>query len=128
MAGNLSDYAEAQSVKWLFSADAITRPTAWYVALFTSSPDDTGAGTEVATGGYARQSVTFTDAGGGIYSNSAQISFDAVGADYGTVVAVAVFDALTSGHLLAWKVVPSQAVVNGQSYRFAGGAMTVRFD
>lgn len=128
MAGNLSDYAEGQCVKWLFSVDAITRPTAWYVALYTATPDDTGGGTEVSTGGYARQAVTFTDAGSGVYSNNVQLSFDATGADFGTIVAVGVFDAVSSGHLLAWKVVTSQSVVNGQSARFASGALTVRFD
>jgi hypothetical protein len=128
MAGNLSDYAEAQVVKWLFSTDSITRPTSWYAALYTTSPDDTGGGVEVSTGGYARQAVTFTDAGSGVYANNAQISFDAVGADFGTVVAIGVLDAVSAGNLLAWKVVASQSVVNGQSARFASGALTVRFD
>lgn len=128
MAGNLSDYAEAQCVKWAFSTDSITRPTAWYVALYLTAPDDTGGGVEVSTGGYARQAATFTDAGSGVYSNSAQLSFDATGADFGSVVAVGIFDAPTAGNLWAWKVVPAQSVVNGQSARFASGALTVRFD
>lgn len=128
MAGNLSDYAELQAVKWLFSADAITRPTSWYVALYTVTPDDTGGGTEVSTGGYARQAVTFTSAGSGVYSNNAQISILATGADFGAVVAIGVFDAVSGGNLLGWKVVPTQTVVNGQAAKFDSGAITVRFD
>ena len=43
----LSDHAEALLLDWLMTADAVTRPTAWYVALYTAAPSDSGGGTEV---------------------------------------------------------------------------------
>ena len=72
----LSDYAEKLLLDWLMTSGSATRPTAWYVALYTAAPSDSGGGTEVSTGGYARQSVVFDAATspGGTTSNSADVS------------------------------------------------------
>ena len=58
----LSDFSEALVLDWLMTNGAATRPTAWYIALFTAAPSDSGGGTEVSGSGYAREAVTFSAA------------------------------------------------------------------
>jgi len=98
----LSNYAEKLLLDWAMTTGSATRPTAWYVALYTAAPDDTGGGTEVSTGGYARQSVTFGAASspGGTTSNTNTVSFTASGAGYGTVSHIGIFDNVSGGNLL----------------------------
>ena len=60
---SLSNTFETTVLTWLLTNSAATRPTAWYVALFTSNPAEDASGTEVSGGAYARQSVTFTVSG-----------------------------------------------------------------
>ena len=120
----LSDYAEKLLLDWMMTTGSATRPTAWYVALFTAAPSDSGGGTEVSTGGYARQSVTFDAASspGGTTSNSGEVSFTASGADYGTVTHMGIFDAASSGNLL-WHgaLTASKTVADGDTITFAVG-------
>jgi hypothetical protein len=56
MAG-FSDYLEDKVLDHVFGGNAYTAPTTLYVALYTVAPTDTGGGTEVSGGAYARQSV-----------------------------------------------------------------------
>jgi len=120
----LSDHAEALLLDWLMTNGTATRPTAWYVGLFTAAPSDAGGGTEVSTGGYARQSVTFDAASspGGTTSNSGAVTFTASGADYGTVTHIGIFDASTSGNLL-WHgaLTASKTVADGDTLEFSVG-------
>jgi hypothetical protein len=52
---SLTNAFETSTLKYLLTTDSVTRPTAWYVGLFTSDPTDTGAaGTEVS--GYSIRS------------------------------------------------------------------------
>ena len=120
----LSDYAEKLLLDWMMTSGSATRPTAWYVALYTAAPSDSGGGTEVSTGGYARQSVTFDAAAspGGTTSNSADVSFTAVGGDYGTVTHMGIFDASTGGNLLWHGVLSaSKTVEDGDTITFSAG-------
>ena len=120
----LSDYAEKLLLDWMMTTGSATRPTAWYVALFTAAPSDSGGGTEVSTGAYTRQSVTFDAASspGGTTSNSGEVSFTASGADYGTVTHMGIFDAASSGNLL-WHgaLTASKTVADGDTLTFAVG-------
>jgi hypothetical protein len=117
----LSDHAENLLLDWLMTNGAASRPTTWYVALFTAAPNDTGGGTEVSTGGYARQSTTFTVTGD-TASNSALIEFTAGGASFGTVTHIGIFDALTTGNLL-WHgaMTASKLVEDGDKLEFSVG-------
>lgn len=120
----LSDYAEKLLLDFLMTSGTATRPTAWYVALYTAAPSDSGGGTEVSTGGYARQSVSFDAATspGGTTSNSADVSFTAVGGDYGTVTHMGIFDASTGGNLLWHGVLSaSKTVEDGDTITFSAG-------
>ena len=67
---------ETHVLTYLFTTGSVTRPTAWYIGLFTDNPDEAGAGTEISGNGYARKAVTFTVSGNNA-SNSSAIDFDA---------------------------------------------------
>jgi hypothetical protein len=120
MAG-FSDYLEDKVLDHVFGGNAYTAPSTLYVALYTVAPSDTGGGTEVSGGAYARQTAAFSVSGTNptTASNTAAIEYPTATADYGTVVAVGVFDASSSGNLLAYanlstsKVVSSGATVEG---------------
>jgi len=95
-----TDYLEDALLKHVFTNTAYTSPTTVYAALFTVAPSDTGGGTEVSGGAYARQSMAFSVSGTGtLATNSAAVEYPTATADYGTVVAVGIFDASTSGNL-----------------------------
>ena len=120
----LSDYSEKLLLDWAMTTGSATRPTAWYVALYTVAPSDSGGGTEVSGSGYARQSVTFDAASspGGTTSNTGAVSFTASGGSFGTVVAIGIFDAVSSGNLL-WHgtMTASKTVDDGDTLEFSIG-------
>jgi len=120
----LSDYAEKLLLDWSMTTGSATRPTAWYVALYTAAPSDSGGGTQVSTGGYARQSVTFGAASspGGTTSNTNTVSFTASGASYGTVTHIGIFDNVSGGNLL-WhgSMTASKTVADGDTLEFSIG-------
>jgi hypothetical protein len=120
----LSDHAEALLLDWLMTTGTATRPTNWYVALYTAAPSDSGGGTEVSTGGYARQAVTFAAASspGGTTSNSGTVSFTASGADYGLVTHIGIFDNVSGGNLL-WHgaMTASKTIADGDTLEFSAG-------
>jgi hypothetical protein len=122
----LSNYAEKLLLDYLLTTSAVTRPTAWYVALFTSAPDDAGNGTEVSTGGYSRQVLTTSVAtsGVGTASNTNTVSFVASGASYGTVTHVGIFTSLAGGNLL-WHgpILVSKEVLDGDGLKFDPGTI-----
>ena len=120
----LSDHAEALLLDWMMTTGSATRPTAWYIALYTAAPSDSGGGTEVSTGGYARQSATFAAATspGGTTSNTNTIQFTASGANYGTITHIGIFDAVSGGNLLWHGAMTASRVVNdGDTLEFSAG-------
>jgi len=121
----LSDVAEKLLLDWLMTTGTATRPTAWYVALYTLAPSDSGGGTEVSGGGYARQSVTFDAAAtpGGTTSNNNVVQFTASGANYGTVTHIGIHSASSgSGNLLWHGAMTASRVVNdGDTLEFSVG-------
>jgi len=120
----LSDYAEKLLLDWSMTGGSATRPTAWYVALYTVAPSDSGGGTEVSTGGYARQTVAFAAAtsGAGTTSNTGDVSWTASGDAFGTVVAIGIHDAVSGGNLL-WhgNMTASKTIADGDTLEFSAG-------
>ena len=120
----LSDYAEKLLLDWMMTTGSATRPTAWYVALYTAAPSDSGGGTEVSGNGYSRQSVTFDAATSptGTTSNTGAVSFTASGGSWGTITHMGIFDASTSGNLL-WhgSLTASKTIGDGDTLQFAIG-------
>lgn len=130
MAG-LTDYAEKLALDYMMTTGAVTRPTAWYIALYTSAATDAAGGTEVATGGYVRKAVTFNAAtsGVGTTTNSTVVSWTASGASYGTVTYIGILDAATGGNLL-WEgalTIP-KTVPDGDTLQFNVGNLTLALD
>jgi hypothetical protein len=127
MAG-FSDYLEDKVLDHVFGGTAYTAPTTLYVALYTVAPTDTGGGTEVTGGSYARQTGTFTVSGTNptTASNSAAIEYPTATANYGTVVAVGILDASSSGNLLAYaNLDTSKSVTTGDVFRFDTGDLDI---
>jgi hypothetical protein len=127
MAG-FSDYLEDKVLDHVFGGSAYTAPSTLYVALYTVAPSDTGGGTEVSGGAYARQTAAFSVSGTNptTASNTAAIEYPTATADYGTVVAVGVFDASSSGNLLAYaNLSTSKVVSSGDIFRFNTGDLDI---
>jgi len=127
MAG-FSDYLEDKVLDHVFGGTSYTAPGTLYVALYTVAPSDTGGGTEVSGGAYARQTATFNVSGTSptTATNAAAIEYPTATANYGTVVAVGVFDALTSGNLLAYANLDASKVVSsGDVFRFDAGGLDI---
>lgn len=108
-------------------------PGTLYLGLFTVAPTDVGGGTEVSTGSYVRKSVVqnttnwpnATEADPAVKKNGVDISFVTASADWGTIVAVGLFNASSSGTLLAWTTLtPNRAVNNGDTVTFAANSIT----
>jgi hypothetical protein len=126
---SFSDYTENLVLTYLFTNGSVTRPTAWYVGLFTAAPSDTGGGTEVSGNGYVRKATgTITVSGTGTTAtNSAAIEFAAAsGGNWGTVTHAAIFDAETSGNMLAWAQLTTARTINdGDVFRVPASSLTV---
>ena len=124
MAG-FSDYLEDKVLEHVFGGNSYTAPGTHYVALYTVAPTDTGGGTEVSGGAYARQTAAFTVTND-TASNTSAIEYPTATANYGTVVAVGVFDASSSGNLLAYgNLTTSKTVSTGDVFRFNAGAIDI---
>jgi hypothetical protein len=127
MAGSFSDYLEDKVLKHVFTNTSYTPASTLYVGLFTAAPSDTGGGTEVSGGSYARTSVSFSVSGTTtLCTNSAAVEFPSASASWGTVVAIAVFDASTSGNMLAWAdLTSSKTIDSGDVFRIATGDLDI---
>ena len=120
-----TDYLENKLVAHTFSNTAYTSPSTVYVALYTVAPTDSSTGTEVTGGGYARQSASFTTTGNAA-TNASAIEFATATANYGTVVAVAILDASSSGNMLAYAALSSNKTIEtGDVLRIPAGDLDI---
>ena len=125
---SFSNTFETTVLKWTLTTDAVTRPSTWYIGLFTSDPTDAGTGAEVSGNGYTRKAVTFSVTGN-TATNTASIEFDAATASWGTVTHVAVFDASTSGNMIVHSALTtSKAVSTGDILRVPTGDLDITLD
>ena len=95
----LSNHLETLLHRWHLTTAAVTRPTAWYLAIGTGS-SDAGLTGEPVGNGYARQAITFsvTD---DTASNSNAITIGPCSTtNWGTVSHFGIYDAETGGNLL----------------------------
>jgi hypothetical protein len=126
---SFTDYTENLALTYLFTTGSATRPTAWYVGLFTAAPSDTGGGTEVSGNGYARV-VTGTISGSGTattFTNAAAIEFAAAsGGNWGTIGWAGIFTASTGGTLLAWSpLTTAKAINDGDIFRIPASSLSI---
>ena len=126
---SFTNYTENLVLTWLLTNGSATRPTAWFVGLFTAAPSDTGGGTEVSGSGYARKATgTITVSGTATTAtNAAAIEFDpASGGNWGTITHAAIFDASTGGNMIAWaQLTTSRTINDGDVFRIPAGSLTV---
>jgi hypothetical protein len=137
MAGSLSDYAELKILEHSVGKTSWTMPTSCYAALWTTAPNDasTGAapspGVEVSGGSYARVQ-TNTSWGTATLSgitNSVDIVFPTASASWGTIVAVSLMDAITTGNFLWWgTLTASKTVASGDVFKFLTGQLVLTLD
>jgi len=138
----LSDHLENRIIDWLLRGQTFTPPGTVHVGLLTSAPSDSGGGTEVSGGSYARAAVTSSLANwagthgagttvastgtGGQTSNNGTISFPTPTGNWGVVTAMGVYDAASGGNLLFWAALTqSKTINNGDAApSFAAGALT----
>ena len=117
-----------------------------YVALLTAAPSDSGGGTEVSGGSYARVAVTASMANwagtqssgsttastgtSGTTSNNSTITFPAPTANWGTVTYFAVYDQATGGNLIYWAALTTSKTINNgdAAPSFAAAALTFQVD
>jgi hypothetical protein len=127
---SFTDYTENLVLNWLFTTNSATRPTAWYVGLFTAAPSDTGGGTEITGNGYSRTATGTMSVSGTSptnCTNSAAIEFPAAsGGNWGTITHVAVFDASTTGNMLGWAALTTSRTINdGDILRIPAGDLDI---
>ena len=125
---SFSNYLETEILDHVFAGAAYTAPTTKYLALYTAAPGETGGGTEVSGGAYARETVAFTTTGN-TTSNSAAVEFPTATASFGTVTHVGVFDAATVGNLMAYAALSSsKAIATGDVFRVPAGDLDITLD
>ena len=140
----MSDFLENKLVDQLFRGQSAPTTTTLYVALYTSAPSDSGGGTEVSGGAYARVAVTSslanwagtqsagsTDASsgsGGQTSNNAAITFPTPTAGWGTVTHFAIYDASSGGNELFWGALTIAKTINqADTVTFPAGSLSITF-
>ena len=134
MPGSKSDYLENKILDHVIGGVGFIAPTFLYVALYTVAPTDSGGGTEVTGGSYARKLVVnnlaqWPAAVGGAKSNANAITFITATANWGTIVAFALFDAGSGGNMLYWgDLVVSKVINSGDTAKFNAGDIDVTED
>lgn len=134
------------TVTWtIYAVGAPKRPL--WAALLTAAPSDTGGGTEVSGGSYARVNVPNTnvalartnaaaDTGvvssgtTGTTSNNAAITFPAPTGNWGVCTHFGFYDAPTAGNLIVWAALTASKTVNNgdAAPSFAISALTLQVD
>jgi hypothetical protein len=125
---SLSNIFETTTLNWLFTATSVTRPTAWYIALYTVAPTDGGGGTEISGNAYVREAATMSVTGDNA-TNTGAIEWPTATGTWGTIVAVGVFDALSAGDLIAYgNLTVSKTITSGDVFRIPAGDLDITMD
>jgi hypothetical protein len=125
---SLTNTYENTVLDWLLTTDSATRPTSWYVGLFTDDPTEAGSGTEVSGGSYARTAVTFSITGNAA-TNSAAVEFPEATASWGTITHIGVMDASSAGTMIVHAALTSsKAIASGDVFRINAGDLDITLD
>jgi hypothetical protein len=125
---SFSNYLETELLDHVFAGNAYTSPAAVYVGLFTSNPDEDGSGTEVSGGAYERQAGSFS-VSGNTATTTADIEFPTATGTWGTVTHIGIYDASTSGNLLAYAALTSsKSISSGDVFRIPTGDIDITLD
>ena len=125
---SFSNFLETEILDHVFAGAAYTAPTTKYVALYTAAPGETGGGTELSGSAYVRKAIAFATSGN-TTSNNAAIEFPTATGSWGSVTHVGVFDALTSGNLMAYATLTSAKTIDsGDVFRIPTGDLDITLD
>lgn len=124
-----TNYLENKVMAYVWSGTAFSSPSgSLYVGLFTSAPGEGGGGTEVSGNGYSRKQATLTTSGNAS-TNSGAVEFDTATGTWGTITHVAIFDASTSGNMLAYAALASaKTIASGDVFRIPSGDLDITLD
>jgi len=123
------------TVTWLTLKMGLPKRPLYY-GLFTAAPGESGGGTEVSGGSYARAQLDPADAnwtapagGNGATDNAAAITFPAPTANWGVVSHVAEIDRATGGNYLMYGALTASKTVNNgdPAPSFPIGALDVTY-
>jgi len=120
---------ETHLLTYTFTATSVTRPTAWFIGLFTGAPGEAGGGTEISGNAYARKTVAFSVSGNEA-TNSAAVEFAAAsGGNWGAVSHLAVFDASSGGNMIVYSALSASKTINdGDAFRIPAGNLDITLD
>ena len=122
---SFTNFLETEILDHVFAGAAYTAPGTHYLGLFTAAPGEAGGGTELSGSAYVRKAVAFTTSGD-TTSNNAAIEFPTATGSWGTVTHVGVFDAATSGNLMAYATLSSsKAIATGDVFRVPSGDLDI---
>jgi len=125
---SFSNYLENKLLLHTFGATAYTAPTTLYLAIHTTNPAEDNTGTEVSGSAYARQTVAFTVTTS-TASNTAAVEFPTATGSWGTLTHVGVYDALTSGNLLAYAALTTSKIIDTNDvFRVPLGDLDITLD
>lgn len=126
-----TDWLEVEIRKHLFRTGSMAKPNSLEIALYTAAPGETGGGTEVSGGSYARVARNPDDANwtavnstSGHTDNAAAITFPTPTANWGVVVGFGVF---LDGNLAVYGSLDTPKTVNNgdPAPTFAIGALSI---
>ena len=123
---SFTNFLETEILDHVFAGAAYTAPGTKYLALFTAIADgEAGSVTELSGSAYARQTVAFTTSGN-TTSNNAAVEFPTATGSWGTVTHVGVYDAASSGNLMAYATLSaSKAIDTGDVFRVPSGDLDI---
>lgn len=125
----MTTYLAHALMNHVYRNTAYTSPTTVYLAAFTTATDDSGGGTEVTGGSYARVAMTLGAPAAKAISNSAEVNFGTATANWGTISHLAVMDASTAGNMLSHSAMTtSRTVNNGDSFSVPVGDFDLSFN
>jgi hypothetical protein len=124
-----TNYLENKVMAYVWTGTAFSSPSgSLYVGLFTAAPGEGGGGTEVSGNGYSRKQATMTTSGNAS-TNSGAVEFDTATGTWGTITHVAIFDASTSGNMLAYAALTSaKTIATGDVFRIPSGDLDITLD
>jgi len=140
VANEVSNYLANIMLDFAFRNQAFAIPDTFLAAIITNPVTDSMTGstiTEPAGGSYARKEV---DVNGGVppvwdlassqlVDNAGEVAFATASALWGTIIAIAICDAVTLGNLLFYdNTMADQEVGNGDTMKFPAGDLDITLD
>jgi hypothetical protein len=130
---DFSDYFEQQIANWFRGTSVVAALANLHWALYTVAPSDSGGGTEVTGGSYARLQIASStgewSAPGvdGTITNNNDWIWPTATANWGTIVALAGLSAAAGGNQIIWKLLELPVTIaTTEIFRLNAGKVSIR--